>query len=120
MEHSSQYGEGPFLELKKCFTEEPVLMMLDQACQFIMEADASKYASGAVLQQEDKEGKVHPCTFISKMFPPTEQKYMIYDCELLAILRALREWRPYIISLPYTTIVNSDHQNLTYHRKHKD
>ena len=82
-----------------------------------MEADASKYASGAVLQQEDKEGKVHPCTFISKTFSPTEQKYMIYDCELLAILRALWEWRHYIISSPYTTIVNSDHQNLTYYRK---
>ena len=85
----TQECEDTFLELKKCFTEEQVLMMPDHNCQFIVEADASKYASGAVLQLEDKEGKVHPCAFISKTFSPTEQKYMIYNRELLAILRAL-------------------------------
>ena len=88
----TQECEDAFLELKKRFTEEPVLMMPDQNRQFIVEADASKYASGAVLQQEDKDGKVHPCAFISKIFSPTEQKYMIYDRELLAILQALWEW----------------------------
>ena len=86
----TQECEDAFLELKKRFTEELVLMMPDQAHQFIVEADTSKYASGAVLQQEDKDRKVHPCAFISKTFSPTEQKYMIYDRELLAILQALR------------------------------
>ena len=96
----TQECEDAFLELKKRFTEEPVLMMPDQAHQFIVEANTFKYASGAILQQKDKEGKVHPCAFISKTFSPMEQKYMIYDHELLAILRALWEWQHYIISLP--------------------
>ena len=42
-----------FDEMKKCFTEEPVLMMLDQTQPFQIECDASKYASGAVLTQLD-------------------------------------------------------------------
>ena len=42
-----------FEELKKCFTEEPVLIMPDHTKPFQIESDASKYASGAVLSQLD-------------------------------------------------------------------
>ena len=45
-----------FEELKRCFMEEPVLMMPDQAKPFQIECDASKYASGAVLTQNDGNG----------------------------------------------------------------
>ena len=38
-----------FDELKKRFTEEPVLMMPDHTRPFQIETDASKYATGAVL-----------------------------------------------------------------------
>ena len=61
-----------FLELKRRFTEEPVLMMPDPTRPFQIESDASKYASGAVLTQTDGNGDRHPCSFISKTFLPTE------------------------------------------------
>ena len=44
---------------------------------------------------------------------PTERNYEIYDRELLAIIRALEEWRHYIQGSPHMTIVLSDHKNLT-------
>ena len=75
-----------FNELKKRFTEEPVLIMPDHAKPFQIESDASKYASGAVLTQLDSNGDRHPCTFISKTFSLTERNYEIYDRELLAII----------------------------------
>ena len=75
-----------FEELKKRFTEEPVLMMPDQTKPFQIECDASKYTSGAVLTQIDGNGNRHPCTFISKTFSETERNYEIYDRELLAII----------------------------------
>jgi hypothetical protein len=106
-----------FEELKKRFTEEPVLMMPDQTKPFQIESDASKYASGAVLTQLDSNGNRHPCAFISKTFSPTERNYEIYDRELLAIIRALEEWRHYIQGSPHTTTVLSDHKNLTYYRE---
>lgn len=106
-----------FEELKAKFTKEPVLLMPDMTRPFRIEADASKYASGAVLTQEDPNGKRHPCAFISKTFSPTEQNYPIYDRELLAVLRALREWRHYVIGSPHTTTILSDHQNLLYYQK---
>ena len=58
-----------------------------------------------------------PCAFISKTFSPTERNYEIYDQELLAIIRALEEWRHYIQGSPHTTVILSDHKNLTYYRE---
>ena len=106
-----------FNELKKRFTEEPVLMMPDQTKPFQIETDASKYATGAVLTQLDSNGNRHPISFISKTFSLTECNYEIYDRELLVIIRALMEWRHYIQGSPHTTTVLSDHKNLTYYRE---
>ena len=75
-----------FDELKKRFTEEPVLMMPDHTRPFQIEMDTSKYATGAVLTQLDSNGDRHPISFISKTLSPTERNYEIYDRELLAII----------------------------------
>ena len=106
-----------FDELKKRFTEEPVLMMPDHTRPFQIETDASKYATGAVLTQLDSNGDRHPISFISKTLSPTERNYEIYDRELLAIIRALEEWRHYIQGSAHTTTILSDHKNLTYYRE---
>ena len=106
-----------FNELKKRFTEEPVLMMPDQTKPFQIETDASKYATGAVLTQLDSNGNRHPISFISKTFSPTERNYKIYDRELLVIIRALMEWQHYIQGSPHMTTVLLDHKNLTYYRE---
>ena len=67
----------------------------------------------------DANGDRHPVSFISKTLSPAERNYEIYDRELLAIIRALEEWRHYIQGSPHTTIVLSDHKNLTYYREAK-
>ena len=90
--------------------------MPDHTKPFQIECDASKYATGAVLTQLDSNGDRHPCAFISKTFSPTERNYEIYDRELMAIIRALEEWRHYIQGSPHTTTIVSDHKNLTYYQ----
>ena len=85
-----------FDKLKQRFMEEPVLLLPDQTWPFQIESDASKYASGAVLMQTDINGDWHPCTYMSKSFSPAERNYKVYDRELLAIIRALRDWRHYV------------------------
>jgi hypothetical protein len=102
--------------MKKRFMEELVLLMPDQSKPFQIESDASKVATGAVLTQLDSNGDRHPIAFLSKTFSETERKYEIYDRELLGIIRALKEWRHYIQGSGHTTIVYSDHKNLTYFR----
>ena len=59
-----------FDELKKWFTEEPILIMPDHTRPFQIETDASKYATGAVLTQMDLNGDRHPISFISNPPPP--------------------------------------------------
>jgi RNase H-like domain found in reverse transcriptase len=105
-----------FDTMKKRFMEEPVLLMPNQSKPFQIESDASKVATGTVLTQLDSNGDQHPVAFLSKTFSETERKYEIYDRELLGIIRALKEWRHYIQGSGHTTIVYSDHKNLTYFR----
>ena len=78
-----------------------------------------KYATGAVLTQLDGNGDRHPISFISKTFSPSERNYDIYNRELLAIIRALDEWRHYIQGSHHTTTILCDHKNLTYYREAK-
>ena len=103
-----------FDSLKQKLTSSPVLMMPDQTRPFQIKCDASKYASEAVLTQQDNNGDRHPVVFLLKTFSETERNYEIYDRELLAIIWALEEWRHYVQGSGHTTIIYSDHQNLTY------
>ncbi|KAG2009522.1 reverse transcriptase-RNase H-integrase [Coprinopsis cinerea AmutBmut pab1-1] len=106
--------EEAFQELKKRFTSYPVLRMPDFTKPFQVEADASKYASGAVLTQMDDDGIRHPVCFMSKTFNDAERNYTIFDRELLAIIRALTEWRHYLQGSPFPLTIFSDHKNLIY------
>src|SRR3982751_232611 len=90
--------------------------MPDQNRPFQIEADASQYAYGAVLTQTDSNGKRHPVCFLSRSFSPAEQNYQVFDRELLGVIRALEEWKHYILGSPHMTVVHSDHKNLTYWR----
>ena len=113
--------QNTFNLLKRKFTEEPVLMMPDLTRPFQIETDASKYATGAVLTQLGPDGERHPISFISKTLSPTERNYeIIYDRELLAIIRALKEWRHYIQGSTHSTTILSDHKNLMYYREVKN
>jgi RNase H-like domain found in reverse transcriptase/Integrase zinc binding domain len=105
-----------FDTMKKRFMEELVLLMPDQSKPFQIESDTSKVATGTILTQLNSNGDQHPVAFLSKTFSETERKYEIYDRELLGIIWALKEWRHYIQGSGHTTIVYSNHKNLTYFR----
>ena len=104
-----------FNDMKWQFTTKPVLIMPNQLHPFWVESDASKYAIEAVLMQKDSNGDLHPCSYISQTFTPVEKNYQIYNRELLGIIRALDEWRHYLLGFPQTTTVFTDHNNLLYY-----
>ena len=52
---------------------------------FQLICDASNYASGALLLQDN-----HPCAFASKKFLPAECNYTTEERELLVVIHALK------------------------------
>uniref|UniRef100_A0A0W0GC37 Putative pro-pol protein n=1 Tax=Moniliophthora roreri TaxID=221103 RepID=A0A0W0GC37_MONRR len=102
--------------LKAKFLSEPILVMLDVDKPFVIEADASKWATGAVLRQKGADGEWHPCGYLSKSLSPMEQNYKIYNRELLTIYQALMEWHHYLMGGKFKIVILSDHKNLTYFR----
>ena len=101
----TEEAQKSFDSLKQKLISSPVLMMPDQTRPFQIECDTSKYALGAVLTQQDSNGDRHPVAYLSKTFSETERNYEIYDRELLAIIRALEEWRHYIQGSGHTTVI---------------
>ena len=49
-----------FEGLKKAFTSAPVLAHVDHEKAFIIEANASDFALGSILSQQDNNEKLHP------------------------------------------------------------
>jgi hypothetical protein len=90
--------------------------MPDPEKPFTIKSDASKFASGAVLCQQDINGDWHPCGYISHLFNQTEQNYEIYDQELFSIIRALKAWCHYLQGSRHPVVILLDHKNLTYFR----
>jgi hypothetical protein len=84
--------------------------------QFDLEVNASGFAVGAVLLQKKEDRKRHPMGYYSATLNEAERNYDIYNLELLAIVKALRNWRPLLAGSPHDIRVFSDHMNLQYWR----
>jgi len=54
--------------------------------------------------------------FFSKSLDVHERNYEIYNKELLAVIRGLKEYRHYLKRHPYKIEIWLDHQNLTLFR----
>ncbi|GJY40885.1 reverse transcriptase domain-containing protein [Tanacetum coccineum] len=73
--------------------------------------DASEFAVGAVIGQKD--GKhFHPIYFASKTLNTAQQKYIVTEKELMAIVLAFDKFRPYLVLSK--TIVYTDHSALRH------
>jgi hypothetical protein len=118
--HWATPEEDAFQKLKAATTMAPVLSMPNDDQPFRVEADSSNYATGAVLSQIQNDGKWHPIAFISRSLSDVERNYDIYDKEMLAVMRALQEWRHYLMGAKHTFEILTDHKNLEYFRTAKN
>eukprot|EP00741_Cyanophora_paradoxa_P021555 tig00021357_g20806.t1 len=83
-------------DLKKAMCEDIVLMLPDFTKPFIIYTDWSKRAMGAVLMQEDKDGRERPIAFISRTLTNMERKYQSpTEGECIAVLWAVKVWHHY-------------------------
>ena len=103
--------ETAFANLKKALTHTPVLRPADPTLPFTLTTDASSFAIGAVLSQDDGLG-ARPVCFGSRKLSAAEQNYPTHEQELLAVVHFIRSWRHYLDGQHFT--VKTDHQSLRY------
>jgi len=109
--------EEAFEELKRRFTEKPVLAAPDLDKKMQMEVDASDYATGGVLSMECEDNLWRLVAFLSKSLNETERNYKIHDKEMLAIVRGLEAWRHLLEEVQTKFEIWTDHKNLEYFMK---
>jgi hypothetical protein len=106
--------QDAFDTLKRALREAPVLALADPDRQYVVNTDASDFATGAVLQQDFGRG-LQPIAYMSHKMSDAETRYPTHDKEMLAIVNMLGEWRTYLQGRqPFTIRVRTDHNSLQF------
>lgn len=103
--------ENSFQILKDKLTTAPLLQYPDFSAPFVITSDASNYAVGAVLSQGDI-GKDKPIAYASRTLNKPEGNYSTTEKELLAIIFAVKTFRPYIFGRKFKIV--TDHRPLVW------
>ena len=102
-----------FSLLKQALLQAPVLKFVDYLRPFMLETDASSDGLGAVLLQEEEDGKLHPIAYGSQSLTKAERKYHLGKTEFLTLKWAVTDhFKEYLIYQPF--IVQTDNNPLTY------
>jgi reverse transcriptase-like protein len=125
-----------FETLKTLMCHKPVLVQPNFNKCFYLQTNASAYGMGTIhlqaagpdpssdpdhgLPSKNSKPKLHPITYYSTTFTPTERNYDIYEQELLAMMKSLTHWRHYLewTKLPFIILI--DHMNLQYWKAPKN
>lgn len=102
---------------KQILTNAPILQYPDFDRPFILTTDASDIAIGAVLSQ-GIVGSDKPVAFASRTLSDTETRYSTIEKELLAIVWAIKYFRPYLYGRKFT--IYTDHRPLMWLMSLKD
>jgi reverse transcriptase-like protein len=120
-----------FKTLKTLMCCRPVLVQPNFNKHFYLQTDASAYGMGAILSQvagsdpsdpdtncnlppKNSKPKLHPVTYYSATFTPTERNYNIYEWKLLAVMKLLTHWQHYLGWTKFPFVILTDHTNLQY------
>ncbi len=98
-----------FVQLKRALSSAPVLALPRMDLPFVINSDASIEAVGAVLQQDQGHG-LQPVAYYSATMNDAERHYPTHEQEMLAMVKALRNWRHLLVG--HRVHAKSDHQSL--------
>ena len=92
-----------FEHLKEAIRQASVLDTLEFTKTFIVECDSLGNGIGVVLMQEGR-----PISFEIRSIKGKYLQKAIYEKEMLAILYALKKWRPYLMGRHFKVKVDHD------------
>ena len=99
--------QDAFQLLKEKLVSHPILRYPDFNKDFVLETDASIRGLGAVLNQEQSDGMLHPIAYASRAISQSEANYAITELETLAVVWAFTHFRAYLYGHHIT--VYTDH-----------
>lgn len=97
--------EEAFAWAKAWLSTKPVLIYSNYALPFKLTTDASKTGLGAVLSQDQGHGD-QPVAYASKVNSPAEANYSISELECLAVVWAVRLFRPHLYGRRFTIVTD--------------
>ena len=101
-----------FEALKLQLATAPVLALADPKLPYVIHCDASGFAVGACLMQDQGAG-LQPVSYISCKMKDAETRYAPHEQELLSLVYACKKWRHYLHNgKPFTVL--TDHQSLRF------
>ena len=109
--------ETAYRILKNSLLRPPILTHYNPEAELELRTDASNAGLGAHLVQiEDGQPKLLACA--SRTLTPNEKNYGVTEKECLAIIWAVKRFRPYLFGRKFTIV--TDHCGLTYLMTAKD
>ena len=118
----TEHSQESFDCLKKLLvtTVTPVLAypQFQSEHPFILETDANTEGLGAVLAQQQSDGKVHPIAYASRSLNPHEHNYGITELETLGLVWAVKVFVPiYLVYTDHsacTSLLNAKHPHQSW------
>lgn len=99
--------ERAFQDLKRTLSNAPVLKIFQEDGELELHADASIEGYGAILMQRTAEDNdFHPVYYYSRKTTPAEKKYISYELEMLAVIKALEKFRVYLLGRNFKIITD--------------
>lgn len=109
--------ERAIQHLKERLVRAPILSCPDFEQPFFLQTDASNSGLGAILFQKCDDGE-KVIAYASRSLTPAERKYSTTEHECLAVLWAVKKFRPYLEGMTFSVI--TDHQTLKWLHNLKD
>ena len=102
------------------FISKPVLQYPDPMQLYRLVTNTSLSTCRAVLLQEEPSNNWHLVAYFFSSFSLPKQNYDVHDWELLAIIKALEQWKHYLKGARNLIEISTDYKNLIYFQTAQD
>jgi len=96
--HWDKKQKNVFHTLKRSLSGTAHLRIPNSTCKKVLKTNTSNFTVGACLYQiEDEQQRL--IVYWSRKLSELKKRYEVHDKELLAIVKALQDWRPYLADI---------------------
>src|SRR6266516_3276162 len=109
--HWTEECDEAFRILKERLTTHPIVAMPADKGEYVLDTDASNFAIGAVLSQQ-QDGEERVIAYASRTLNDAERNYCVTRKELLAVVYFTKYFRHYLLGAQF--VIRTDHAPLRW------